>query len=481
MKSAVTLDDGTLNVFDKPTQDLYKTLFEVAHAKIAAMFDDEDEEGQVSPYEVESDYLQAALNLDQVSVTGDRWQRGQIQNLDESPEFRPVVARGAKGRTGLYQKLAKDPTFSEGKDKAWEAMVSGFVHIKAADKTDPVAVEQAKILNDNIQQVVTNQVKLEWMTGAFDTGLALWEMIDLPDGSLKELTLVRADTVMEWLLDDSERALVAIGCETANAKYELLAEHVWLYSHRRTGNNFDGSPQIREVAVFIEMKWMLVRLMGLSAEVHGLGLKTIEKDGEINQAGSAEAIVEALQNMVAEDIPILELAAGRRLVWHSPGGTMPDFLGLLEYIDNQITKKTSTSGTHLTYNDHGSRALADNKDQETSKTGYHYGLLFVESLHRSVVKRLGRNLFGDNFREVQTFFRLYNEQNDPDRYKRLMAYKQGGLLTWTPEDEDGLRETEGLAPLVGNRVAPETQEPAKDATALLKMAIAQPANETAAA
>jgi len=481
MMNAVALDDGTLGVFDRPTQTLYRTLFEVAHSRIAAMFDDDDKQPQSKQYTVESDYLRASLNLNQVSVTGDRFQRGQIQNLDENPEFRPVVTRGSKGRTGLYQRLAKDPTFSEGKDKAWEAMVSGFVHIKATDKTDPVAVSQAAIIEENIQRVVTNQVKLEWMTGAFDTGFALWELIDAPDGSLSALASVRSDTVMEWILDESERALVAIGCETANAKYELLAEHVWLYSHRRTGNNFDGWPQQREVAVFIEMKWMLVRLSGLSAEVHGLGLKTIEKDSEINQAGSAEAIVDALQNMAAEDIPILELSPGRRLKWHTPGSGMPDFLGLLEYIDNQITKKTSTSGTHLTYNDHGSRALADNKDQETSKTGYHYGLLFVESLHRSVVQRLGRNLFGENFREVQTLFRLYNEQNDPERYKRLMVYKQAGLLTWTSEDEDGLRESEGLAPLMGNRPVPEaTQEPAQDATALLKMAIAQPANETAA-
>jgi len=474
MKVGAIQDDGTLAIKDKPTRKVYESLFKVAHARIARLFDDVEEEVPTVRREVEGVAL--SLNPTQISKPGDKWQKGQIQNADENPDFRPTVARGLKGRTGLYQRLARDPTFSEGKDKAWEALVSGYIEVQPMDRKDLDAAAQAAEIQANLDTLITDQIKLEWVTGAFDTGFSAWEIVDCANGFVDRAAYIRPDTVTSWVLDEQEQELLNILQETNDTQCELLAEHVWLYSHRRIGTNFDGTPQLREVAVYIEMKWMLLRLMGLSAEVFALGLRTLEKDAEINQAGSAEGIIDALQNMSAEDIPIIELAAGRSLKWHSPGSAMPDFNSLVELLDNQITKKTSTSGTHLTYNDHASRALAEVKDDETSKTGRHYGILFARSLHESIVRRIQENRYGEGARPLKTIFHLSQSVTDPDRFKRLLVYVQAGMLTWTPEDEAALRESEGLPTIAASTPAPAAQE-VQDAVASLKVAMAAPANE----
>lgn len=467
-KIAKKNSDGTLDVMDAPTKLLYKTLFKAAHDRVQALFENDPDGISIRV----THGLQASMNTAQVSRTGDRFVKGAIQNIDENPDFQPTKARGLKGRPALYQRLAKDPTFSEGKDKAWEALVSGHFEIQPEDRKDLVAAEQAREVNENINDLFTSQVKLEWCTGAFDVGFAVWEYVDFTDGFIDHLAYVRPDTVREWIVDEANR-LLTIHCEDADGEFDLPAEHAWLYSHRRLGNNYDGIPQLREVAVYVEMKWMLLRLMGLSAEVHGLGLKTIEKDPEINQAGGSEDLVQALENMSAEDIPIIELGPGRRLNWHAPGHGMPDFVGLLEFLDNQITKKTSTSGTHLTYNDHASRALAEVKDTETSKTGRHYGLLMADAIHSGPVRRILENRHPGNARRLKTVFHLSQSTSDPERFKRLLVYVQGGMLKWGPEDEAALRESEGLPMASGDTVSGSGE----DAASLLKQAMAKPANE----
>lgn len=461
------ISDDEVEFLKVPERSLYKSAYAAALDKINSMLAEEPEVKHLNA-------MALSLNTGRASKTGDRFVKGRIQNIDANPDYVPVKARGSRAALGAYQRLSTDPTFSEGKDKAWEALISGFTVVQPSDKRDPVAVGQAAVINANLRDLLTPQIKTEWVTGVFDTGFSPWEIIDNIDGTIQELAYIRPDVVDAWGMDETESYLVSIFCETASEKFTVPAEHLALYSHRRRGNNWDGVPQVREVAVFIEMKWMFLRLMGLAGEVHGLGIKTIERDAEVNQADGSTATVEAFSNMSAEDNPVFELGPGRKFVWHSPSGGMPDFISILELLDNQITKKTSTSGTHIT-SDNG--ALAEVKSDETSKTGYHYGLLFADFVQTQLVARLQRNLFGEDAQPVQTVFKLTNEWKDPERWKRLMAFVSSGMLNWSATDEAMLREAEGLPELpAGATTTTSATNSVDPALAGLKVAMAAPAN-----
>lgn len=473
------VSDDEVEFLEVKEQSLYKSAYISALDKINRMLANDDQPAEY----LERDELTLGLNTSRASTTGDKFTSGRIQNIDANPDYVPVKARGTKASLGVYQRLSTDPTFSEGKDKAWEALVSGFLVVQPQDKRDPAAIEQAAEINANMRKLLTPQVKYEWVTGAFDTGFSPWEIIDNVDGTIQELAYIRPDVVDSWVMDESETYLTSIHCETSDSKFDVPAEHLALYSHRQRGNNWDGVPQVREPAVFIEMKWMFLRLMGLAGEVHGLGIKTIERDAEVNQADGSSSVVDAFSNVNAEDNPVIELGPGRRFVWHSPSSGMPDFISIIELLDNQITKKTSTSGTHITSAENGSNALAETKGDETSKTGYHYGLLFADFVQRCLVTRLQRNRFGAAARPMTITYRLTNDWKDPERYKRLMAFVTSGMLNWSPTDEAMLREAEGLPDLAPDAVAaqPGARGPADPALAGLKEAMAQPANDAQSA
>jgi hypothetical protein len=473
--------DGDQIELTEEQQSLYRSAYKVCMKQIDEMLaSDAPAEPRVlddwEPKGRQAEAIRASLNTQQKSWSGDEFQQGKITNIDANPDFKPVVARGTRGSLGTFQKHSLDPTFSEGKDKVWEGLISGYFSLELEEELrgNPMAEMQAAAVQENLEELLTPEFKLEWLTGVFETGTALWEPIDDVSGFIRALEYVRSDAIDQWVQDEEERVLIAIDCKTKTREFTLAAEHAILYSHRRVGTNYDGRPQIREVAVMIVMKWLFLRLAGLAGEVHGLGIKTIEKDKDITDTGTK--VVEAFSKMAAEDNPVFELGAGRKFNWHSPNNGQPDFIPIINLLDQQITKKTSSSGTLLGFGDYGSKALAETKDDEATQTVHHYGLLFCDFVNRAIIARIRRNR--PSMPKMKLRFRTSNEATDPERHKRLVAYRGGDMLTWGPADEARLRADEGLPALEVEAEGPQAAgEIGTDADAINREAAASGFNE----
>lgn len=389
-----------------------------------------------------------------VSNPGEHMPDGRIENVEHVSQFRPLMARGYYGQLGLFRKLGRDPVVNEGKDGVCEGLTSGFWRWEGGDP------ELRRNLAGDVEPLITEQLIREFASAVFEDGCATWEILDALDGGVREIAPINANTIDRWITDPSMSVLQRVRFNDGRRHYEIPIEHLMLYSHHRTGANFGGVPQMRPCAGFVEMKQGFLQLTGLAGESHGLGIKIIEKTDPELAANAKEGarIVELFSAITAADNPVIELSAGRTFKWHSPTSTLPNFIPILEYLDQQIALPVSASGTLIGFQQTGSYALADVEDTKTLRTTTNAGHLFARLLQRNVVARIARNKYGVT-RNVPTIsYAAQREAKDPNRPARLVSYVGGGLLTWTREDEERLRAEEGLEPLPASAIPDPTGE-----------------------
>lgn len=387
------------------------------------------------------------------SSPGEHISQGTIDNIENVSQYQPLLARGYRGQLGTFRKLARDPTFSDGRDSVTEGLLSGYWTLETpkAERGNPTAVELRDCLERDISALLTEQFIREFVVACFEDGFGTWEIVDRIDGGVAELAPINANTLDLWITDPLERELERLRFNTGRRQYEIPIEHMLLYSHHRTGANFEGLPQVRSCAGYIEMKQAFARLTGFAGEVHGLGIKTIENTNPEITGNNSEGskIVEIFSELTAEDNPVIELPAGRTFKWHSPTAGQPNFLPFIEWLDQQIAKPATASGTLVGFQQFGSKALAEVKDDEKLRSTIYYGLLLGRLFDRDIIPRIARRKYGwDGCTALPSLgYTTQRQVRDPDRHARLVSYVGAQMLTWTRHDEERLRSEEGLPAL----------------------------------
>lgn len=393
------------------------------------------------------------LNLVQVSSPGEHFDPGFPTTNEHVAQYQPWIARGSHGMVGLFRKLGRDPTFGDGKDTVTEGLLSGAWHVRLPDalRGDPAGERLRADLQRDITPLVGEQLQREFLTACFEDGFGLWEFVDAPDGSIRQLSPINANTLDRWIMDPYERELQRIQCDTGRRRYEVSAQHLLVYSHHRTGANIEGQPNIRAAAPYIEIKQALVRLSALAAEANGLGIKTIEKTDQLatENADEGAQVVQIFDSITAEDNPVIELPYGRTFRWYNPTNGQPNFLPMLEWLDQQIAKPATSSGTLVGFQTYGSKALAMVKDDEKLRSVLYYGILLARLLSQQLLPRIARHKYNWDGRSPLPYveFARHRESRDPERHSRLVAYVGAKMIQWTEADEERIRAEEGLQPL----------------------------------
>lgn len=420
------------------------------------------------------------------SSPGERFDDGGISNLENVSAYRGVLARGTMGQVSLFRKLARDPTFSDGEDSVTEGLLSGYwtLDLPTGTSRDPRMRELRDCLQADIGPLLHEQTIREFVVACFEDGYGMWEIVDAINGGVRELSPINANTLDRWIMDPYERELQRVRLNTGRRNYELDARHLMLYSHRRTGANLEGIANVRPPAGYIELKQAFVRLTGFAGESHGMGIKTLEKTNPDLASNNDEGakVVDIFSALTAEDNPVIELPGGMTFKWHSPQTGQPNFLPVLEWLDQQIAKSATSTGTLVGFQQFGSKALADVKDDEKLRSTLYYGLLLGRTFDRHVIPRIARNKYGYRGPLPTLGFTTQRQVRDPDRHARLVSYVGGGMLTWTRHDEERLRTDEGLPPL-DESVEPQPTGQAPDqrevAAAGYNAALAAPAASAA--
>lgn len=399
----------------------------------------------------------ARAEFNRVTRPGDQFDGGELVNAEYNPEFMPGIARGRSGRLGKLQEYSTDAVFGEGRDNVYQALVSGYMTVEPSKRVPKeqreLAAEQAAAIAANVDEVVTNQIKLEFIDGCFNTGFSLWERVLKPEGGLSELAYVRSDALDEWIVNDQETKLLAAKFDTGEHSFTLDAQNIALYSHMRTGMNLEGIAQVRRVATLIEMKRTLLNIMMFAHEVHGLGAKIIEQDPMApNASGNndqGEKIVNIFKNMSWKDATAVQLAPGKTFRWYAPANGLPNFEPFIRWLDEQIAMPASAEGNLIGFQDYGSKALAESKDANHVKSAHHYGLLLAGFINEEVIPFIAESMFGEAtvYPLPKARFSTSQEARDPERYKRWASYVGSGMLHWTLRDENQLRALEGLEPI----------------------------------
>lgn len=132
---------------------------------------------------------------------------------------------------------------------------------------------------------------------------------------------------------------------------------VW-YSHNREGANWVGRSLLRSSYAPWLIKHELWRVHATSVRRFGMGVPSVEAPPGATPAQVLEA-QRLASAMRGGDQAGAGLPPGFRLAITGITGSVPDALGFIKYLDQQITHSTLTGILDLGSTDHGSRALGD--------------------------------------------------------------------------------------------------------------------------
>ncbi len=381
---------------------------------------------------------------------------------DENPDYVPYIARGVRSRPGsLFQLWLKEGLIRRSHTDKVEALKSARWTVELPEGVTSGLEDTAEAQRAKVEAALFgiddgwNQFLQDWSL-AWICGFSLFELVDNPDGTIRKLALRQPWTVKGWVFDEDEREWIGAELQSDGKEPVIVErEHMQLFRWDAFGDDLEGNSPVRTAAPWVEIKHLASRLEALSAEVRGVGLMAVESDVD-NPMDEAEArkLVDDLQEMTAAENPIIVLPNGRRLVLHSPAGASPDFSALKRYCDEQIALIVKAENALLGMSDVGTMGHAIVKDEQQIRSIESYARHICEGVNR-IIRRMV-DLMGGPVVEGLYPELVYGTQSQaraPEHYDRLSTFVEKGLLTWTRDDEQTLREEMGLAALADSEQA----------------------------
>ena len=379
------------------------------------------------------------------------WIDGLPENMDRNGAYRPIIARGNQGWLGDYQQLAKtSEAYKDGLRRLTQSLITGNWEIDPDPNIDE-DLEDAHydMVNwgyDAVYKAIDyNQFLTEWST-SLTCGFAIWEMVFNKDSTLKKLAFRRQMTVEKWIFDKDERELLAVCFQGQNGKIITIpASKLLIYSHNRTGTNFEGESHLRSLAFYIELQQFLMKNFAYSVEVNGLGMKVIENVG--NDYGDDREVVKVVGSNRASSNGVISLPQGKTLKWLSPNGQIMDSLSMVRYCDEVVKASFASEGSLLGFTNVGSFALMSEKASQQVATAQYYGNL-VARLIQPVLNMMVADKYGpQEYYPVVTFKATKSAEVSPEKIDQFLKL-QGAGMPVNKDDWNIFRKSLGLAPII---------------------------------
>lgn len=438
-----------------------------------AIADEEDARGEFfahynpAPLEVRLADELALMNGAELGDDGTRYNGGINNDKDKKWNYRPFNGRGLRTDYGVFhQALLDELQIMRPWSDIHNALRSGDWWVEPPD-------EERQERADDLQRALFD-IHGGWdkflieAAYAFITGFVLFEEVfSLEDLTIDKLAFRQPKQVLEWILDEHNRDLVAIRLtrgDTSGGDYYLPASAVLLINVNAVGNDFEGISPLRPVIKYVLAKEMFDRLEARAGEKWGMPVFVLSQADNEKAADEDETALftNILDALAAEDAAVIELPDGKTFELISPQGVMPSFTELKRYCDEQIAMSLQGEGTLLGMQGNGSRALAEVADNRVLRSTPAYAKVICAAIngargttYKGTLRKLERLRFGEpeDGKWCELRFSLDRNGRDSEWFAQLTQAKSANLLTWEAEDEEQLREEMNLR----KRAAPAAQ------------------------
>jgi hypothetical protein len=184
------------------------------------------------------------------------------------------------------------------------------------------------------------------------------ERYDYVDGKyrLAELSERMPQTITNIDVERGNGDLKAI--RQFGSKEDILARNLTWYVHEREGANWQGKSLLRPAYGAWLLKYEMWRVHGTSIRRFGMGVPSVEAPpGALPaQVTQAQQLASAMR---AGDQSGVGLPPGFKLALTGMTGSVPDALGFIQYLDEQIARMVLAHVLTLGSSQTGSRALGD--------------------------------------------------------------------------------------------------------------------------
>ena len=214
-----------------------------------------------------------------------------------------------------------------------------------------------------------------------------------------------------------------------------------IFSHKRKGNNFEGVSVLRSAYLHWYMKNLLYKIGGVSADRFGVGIPYIKfKQGASKKDISKyEELVKNIKSNQKAFAVFDDKVQEFDILTPKSGGEKGMMKDQIDHHDRKIYDSILAGFLNLTTGEGGSNALS--RDQSSFfLRGLQRNVNYICSKMDELIKKLVYLNFGE--RDKYPCFKASDiGQISMDEYVvSIRNAKEGGLLNWTPRDEDKVRE-----------------------------------------
>lgn len=388
---------------------------------------------------------------------------GVANNFDRKPTYAPYRARGMSRDFGLYHQAYLDSAaYQRGLSKIVEGLTTGFWSVEAVACHDEETQELADLQALYVQDILFG-ISGGWSKHVLEAlqvlvyGFAPFCRVTDAFGQLKKLSFRYPSQIYRWITDEHESEFIAAefyngSRETSDGvTYVKAAGELLVYQFNAVGNNFEGISPMRGVLKFMMAYDLLQQLEMCAAEKFGCPVTFVERPPGAYDKVDDDRLIEVLDAFTAADNAVILLPGGYKVTVASPAGQIPDFEPAKRYLDEQIALALTAEGMLVGLSGVGAYNVAEMKDEQALRTLAFYAKFIADAIngtnvpHNGVIEQIVDHLAVPELRTKFTGklpklrWSLSPEQDDTP-VDQIVSAKTGGLLTWSPEDEDMLRK-----------------------------------------
>jgi hypothetical protein len=271
-----------------------------------------------------------------------------------------------------------------------------------------------------------------------------WRLTELSERMPSTITEIKVNR------NGSLQSITQFGNDT-----EIRAGNLLWYVHRRRGGNWTGRSMLREAYAPWLLKHEMWRVLATSGRRFGTGIPVVNAPTGATPA-QVELAARLASSMRVGDQSGIGLPEGYSAQIAAMTGTLPDTLGFVRYLDQQIATAMLATLLNLDASPNGSRALGDTMLELLSKSW--------QATAREIAipaNRLAANMVDWNYGEdepVPTLVCAGLQQSTPEAIQMLM---NAGAITYDPNLEAAARQLVQMPPPDAEYLA--EQEAAKTA------------------
>ena len=414
-------------------------------------------------------------------------------NREPNDQLRPLVVRGSGGGTGVYDEIeAGHPKVAD----AFARLATALATMEVEWVLDDPDARERMIIDDLTS--LWNGMGADWDNDIGGPGSVLGQAVTYWsrgnctfalrwvdsqssgrrlssfDGLDIEAYPVHPSSILRWKTDLGGR-LEGIVQSTFRATVDLERSDLITCARMAVPGQFEGTSMARPL-VFLFERWKSIWLSAERSSWMSAGLVTLNEPAGVGEQDRARAN-QALEQWMNGEAPFLVLPDGWTVQFDAPSGS--DMMGQIEKIDAYVDTTLGNQVAALSYAAHATRSLGEVLSAEQSRDA-----------SREIETFLG--LFGSQFaawvcRQIGYDGRMPRlqivagqvDENPADTIGTLSTALGAGLIRWTPEDEEQVRETLGLRTALEEAGTDTTVELADEAPPASAPASAQRASAAA--